>query len=97
MRKVFLRGGETGETPVPLSSGVVTLTWNSLEGGGYKLEASTNLTSWSIIAPGVPAASNATQTSSTDTGTALPAGSTMRFYRVSRTGLATFDPAYTGQ
>lgn len=91
--------GETwrGSPAVNAATGVVTLTWNSLEGGGYKLEASTNLTSWSIIAPGVPAASNATQTSSTDTGTALPAGSTMRFYRVSRTGLATFDPAYTGQ
>lgn len=79
------------------ATGDVTLTWNSLEGGSYKVEASTNLSTWTTIASSVPAASNATQTSASETGAALPANHAKRFYRVSRTGVATFDPAYTGQ
>ncbi len=98
----FTGGPAIGETwsggpAVNAATGDVTLTWNSLEGGSYQIEASTNLTSWSTIAPSWPAASNTTQTSAIETGAALPANNTRRFYRVSRTGVATFDPAYTGQ
>jgi len=78
-------------------TGDVTITWNSLEGGTYKVEASTNLSIWTTIASGVPSASNATLTAATETGAVLPANNTRRFYRVSRIGLATYDPAYTGQ
>ena len=99
---LFTGGPAIGETwrggpAVNAATGDVTLTWNSLEGGSYQIEASSNLTSWSTIAPSWSAASNATQTSAIETGAALPANNTRRFYRVSRTGVATFDPAYTGQ
>jgi len=99
---LFSGGPAIGETmsggpAVNPTTGDVTLTWNSLEGGTYQVEASNNFSSWGIVAPGVPAASNATRTSTIETGAALPANHARRFYRVSRIGLATFDPAYTGQ
>ncbi len=86
--------GNPGVNP---SSGDMTLTWNSLEGGIYQVEASTNLTAWSIIAPNVPASSNSTQTPITENAAALPANNTRRFYKITRTATATYDPAYTGQ
>ncbi len=79
------------------ANGNVTLTWNSLEGGSYQVEASTNLTAWSIIATNVPAASSGTQTPITENAAALPANNTRRFYKVTRTATAAYDPAYTGQ
>jgi hypothetical protein len=75
----------------------VTLTWSSLEGGIYQVEASTNLSTWTQIATGVSAASSSTQTTLIESGAALPANNTKRFYKPTRTGIATFDPAYTGQ
>lgn len=79
------------------SNGDVTLTWNSLEGGSYQVEASTNLSTWTPIATGVSAAFSSTQTTLIESGAALPANNTKRFYKITRTGIATFSPAYTGQ
>jgi hypothetical protein len=79
------------------ASGDVTLTWSSLEGGTYQVEASTNLSTWTPIAPSVSAAAGSTQTTLIESGAALPANNTKRFYKVTRTGVATFSPAYTGQ
>ena len=92
----------TGGPAVPVSwsnspsvdkvSGNVTLSWRSVEGGSYLMETSTTLQSWSTLNPTVPAASSATQTSYLHSS-----NSDRRFYRVSRSALAPFDPAYTGQ
>jgi hypothetical protein len=79
------------------ANGNVTLTWNSVEGGTYKVEAATELGSWTTIAPSVPAAANATQSGFTEAAAYVPGTDARRFYRVTRTGLAPYDPAYTGQ
>ncbi len=87
----------SGSPAVNPANGNVTLTWSSVEGGSYQVEATTNLATWTPLAPSVPAAAQATQTSTTENGAALPANNTKRFYRVTRSGLAPFDPAYPGQ
>jgi hypothetical protein len=79
------------------ANGNVTLTWSSVEGGTYQVEASSNLSTWTSVATGVSAASNSTQTSFTENAAALPANNTKRFYKVTRTATAAYDPAYTGQ
>ena len=86
-----------GGPTVNPTSGDVTLTWSSLEGGTYQVEASTNLSTWTPIAPSVSAAAGSTQTTLIESGAALPANNAKRFYKVTRTGVATFSPAYTGQ
>jgi hypothetical protein len=64
----------------------VTLTWSSIEGGTYRVDASNDLTSWNSRAANVPAQGVVTQLG---TNVTAPA----EFYRVSRTGLANYDPA----
>ena len=79
----------TGPSLAP-GSGTVTLTWASVEGGTYKVEASTTLQTWTTLNAAVPATAVATQTPFTDPGGA--ASNSRRFYKVTRTGLATYDP-----
>ena len=69
---------------VSKSGGIVTLTWSTVEGGSYQLENSTDLEAWTeeggeIIADG------------TSNTTVSRAGNTTRFYRLKRTGIATYD------
>ena len=73
------------------ASGTVTLTWSSVEGGTYVLQASTNLigTNWTAIAT-LSATSNSIQTMAIDPGSALTNNN--RFYRVARTGVAAYAP-----
>jgi hypothetical protein len=71
-------------TPVS-SNNVVTLTWSATEGGTYRVEASTNLTTWTTNATGVAAVqSKGTSTTGKTSGN--------QFFRVTRTALATYDP-----
>ncbi len=71
-----------------IGSGKVTLTWSAVEGGTYQVEATTNLTSWSVLANGV----TPNQTSGGYTNvTSLD----KRFYRVGRSSSASFDSAGT--
>ena len=77
------------------STGEVTLTWSSVEGGTYQVDASDTLQAWSILSAAKPAASNAIQTSFKEAGASFLHPN--RFYRIKRTSLATYDPAYTGQ
>jgi hypothetical protein len=56
------------------------------------METSQTLQSWTTINAAVPAASSATQTTFLHSS-----NSDRRFYRVSRTTLNPFDPAYNGQ
>jgi hypothetical protein len=74
----------TMATPGATNS-VVTLTWSATEGGTYRVEASTNLTAWTTNAIGVAAVQNKGTTT-----TAKTSGN--QFFRVTRTGLATYDP-----
>ena len=71
-------------------NGEVTLMWSSVEGGTYKLEASSDLTgSWTALSSSISAATNAVQTSTVETDGAT--AHSERFYRVMRTALAAYD------
>lgn len=69
------------------ANGNVTLTWNSIEGGTYLVEASTDLTTWPDLTPSVTATGN----TATFVESGIASTPTKRFYRFSRTSLATFD------
>ena len=93
--QLFNGGPNTQESmdapAVNAASGDVTLTWSSVEGGTYKVEASNSLSgTWTTLNPAKPASAGATKTVTTENGAAL--ASPKRFYRVTRTGLAPYDP-----
>jgi hypothetical protein len=67
-----------------LSNSVVTLVWSATEGGTYQVESSANLSSWTTNATGVAAVLNQGATNT-------PVSTTNRFFRVTRTALATYD------
>ena len=80
-------GGANSElrlTSPIISNNVVTLVWSATEGGSYRVESTSNFTSWTTNATGVAAVFNR-GTNST------PATTTNKFFRVTRTGLATYD------
>lgn len=83
----FLGGPKASATmnKPTVNSGVVTLTWSAIEGGTYRVESSTNLTTWTTNATGLAATSNtgAYTNNSSDT---------KKFYRVAMTDLASYDP-----
>lgn len=91
---VLFSGGpntvETVDSAVP-SGNDVTLTWNSLEGGTYKVEGTGDLVAgYTTVATGKAATAASTKTTMTDTNGAV--GTAQRFYRVTRTATATYDP-----
>lgn len=94
--ELFNGGPITTETwksgPAVNAAGDVTLTWSSVEGGTYKLEASPDLQTWTTLNGAVPA----TQTTFTEPKSAQPPNATKRYYRIKRTALAPYDPL-TGQ
>ena len=98
--ELFNGGPNTKETmKAPLvnsGNGDVTLTWSSVEGGTYRLEVTDNLTgAWTNLNAAKLADPNSIRTMVTESGAALTWPK--RFYRVTRTGLASYDPTYTGQ
>jgi hypothetical protein len=81
-------GGPNGPFSIKSSaveSPTVTLAWSSVDGGTYQLESSTDLNSWNTNVTGVASQGINTQTN-------LNSGAAAEFYRVARTGLATYDP-----
>jgi hypothetical protein len=66
----------------------VTLTWNVVEGGTYKVETSSNLSSWTTLSTPL-ATSNKLAVIDTNTLNT----NNRRFYRAGRTSLASFDTA----
>src|SRR5262249_43761087 len=70
------------------ASGDVTLTWTSVEGGTYQVDAASVLTNWTTIQSNV--ASQGILSGAVESGQSQ-AGAGKRFYRVRRTGLATYD------
>jgi hypothetical protein len=88
----YFNGGpnkvETANAPtVNTTSGDVVITWSAVEGGTYLVEASNDLSAWPDLTP--------TITATDDLATAVETGAKniypKRFYRVSRTSLASFD------
>lgn len=89
---LYFKGGPaTVETwtssPVGVASGNVTLFWSAVEGGTYQVSASDDLSTWTTLTPTVTATGNAAST--TETGAA--ASNPKRFYKVTRSSLATYD------
>jgi hypothetical protein len=94
----YFKGGanvqEIASPPVvDTATGNVTLTWSSIEGGTYQVEASTDLAVWSTLTTTKAAASNAIDTSLVEPG--AQATYPKRFYRVKRTALASYDNGTT--
>ena len=87
---------ETLESPtLNTANNTVTISWSSLEGGTYAIEATNDLSgNWTTINSTITGAAQSTSTNFTENGTATDS---KRFYRVKRTATATYDPAYTGQ
>jgi hypothetical protein len=72
-----------------VNAGNVTLTWSAVEGGTYQVNVSSNVSSaWTT---NLALTLTATNNTATVTETGVVATNQMRFYRVSRTGVATFD------
>jgi len=74
-------------TPITVSGNTVTLSWNAVEGGTYQVSTSSDLNSntWSDVAV-TPNSNIATMNENVDT-----AGTPKKFYKVKRTGMATYD------
>jgi hypothetical protein len=72
-----------------VNNGTVILTWSATEGGTYAVLSTTNLTAWTTNSTAVSAVLNGA--AYTDN----PADN-HRFYRVSRTALASYDSAGSG-
>ena len=89
--KFFDGGPNKVETTKQLTpdnaSGDVTLTWSAVEGGTYLVQASDDLVTWPDLTPSVTATDDLAAIVEAGAKTSHP----KRFYRVSRTSLATFD------
>jgi hypothetical protein len=88
----FFNGGpnktEAAEAPsIDETSGDVTLTWSAVEGGTYLVQSSESLSGWSTLVSATNAASD--YAAIVDPG--AKNNHDQRFYRVSRTSLASFD------
>jgi len=75
---------ETLNTP-SRTGNTVGLTWSAVEGGTYRVESTTNLTTWTTNTTGIAAVLNTGSNTNTSTDSA-------KFFRVNRTALATYDP-----
>ena len=75
--------------PPGVGNGTVTLSWSAVEGGRYQVDASTNLSGWTVLATNV----SPTKTAG---GYATASGVVAEFFHVALTGVAAFDPVTTG-
>ncbi len=93
----FKGGPDTREAArmdgVAANSGNVIVSWSSVEGGTYKVEASPDVSSWSALTTAQAATSGDVRTSYVETGAATTAA--RRFYRITRTALASYDSVTT--
>ena len=74
--------------PVAINNGSVTLTWSGVEGGTYQVQASPDLANWTALTPTIAATGDDT-VSAVDPAGAI--GRASRFYRETRTALASYD------
>jgi YHYH protein len=70
------------------STGDVTLTWSSVQGGTYVISGSVDLVTWTNLNPSV----SSTGIVSQGTDPAATQNYTQRFYKVGLSSLATYDP-----
>jgi hypothetical protein len=68
-----------------IANSIVTLTWSATEGGTYRVDVSSNLTLWTAKVTNIAAVLNQGTTN-------FAKANTNQFFRVIRTGLATYDP-----
>jgi hypothetical protein len=68
-----------------VNNGTVTLTWSAVEGGSYQIEATTNFSTWTVLATNV-------SPNEILGGYTNVTASDKSFYRVGRTAVASFDP-----
>jgi hypothetical protein len=84
----FVGGPNTAATLNPPSidnNGVVSLTWNAVEGGTYRVDFATTLNNWTTNATAIAAVGK--------TGTTTDANAAAnKFYRVVQTSIANYDP-----
>jgi len=76
-------------TPVTVYGNTVTLSWNAVEGGTYQVSSATDLSSstWAPLSGTVtPAGNSGIKTDTVNTGYAPK-----KFYKLTRTGIATYD------
>ena len=69
-----------------VGGGRVTLVWSANEGGMYRVESTTNFTTWATNATNIAASGNTGRYTNSSTAAGLG------FYKVARTALATYDP-----
>jgi hypothetical protein len=76
-------------TPVSVTGNTVTLSWNAVEGGTYQVTSSSDLSSstWTTLSGTVTPSGNV----GTKTETVNSATTPRKFYKVTRTGMATYD------
>ena len=74
-------------TPVTQTSNTVTVSWSAVEGGTYQVQHSADVVTWSNATPTI----TSTGADSAQFTEAVPAETPQRFYRTTRTALATFD------
>jgi hypothetical protein len=74
---------EPDDKTITVSSGNITLTWQGVEGGIYRVDTSDNLSIWNTSA--TPATATAETITAQDTIT------DRQFYRLTQTGLANYD------
>jgi YHYH protein len=89
----FIGGPFTADRAVSLSGslgtgGSMTFSWSGVEGGFYTVQATSSLQTWDVLATNTLIANGPTGFF-TETGSNL--ATDKRFYRVLRTGLATYD------
>jgi hypothetical protein len=73
-------------TPVTVSGSTVTLSWNSVEGGTYKVSSSSDLTTWTDSGFVSPSGNSATTTEPVNTST-----TPRKFYKLIRTSITPYD------
>jgi hypothetical protein len=67
------------------NSGTVTLTWSALEGGTYRVDSTTDFTTWTTSASGIAAVLDSA-------GYTNSSPESHKFFHAARTALATYDP-----
>jgi hypothetical protein len=75
---------------VSSSTGNVVLTWSSVEGGTYQVQAAPDLATWTTLTGSQAAATDAIETAYTDAAAAKTKAE--RFYEITRMSLASYDP-----
>ena len=73
---------------VNTGTGAAAITWTSVEGCAYKVEATADLSTWGTLASAQAATANSTGTTYSESGGAF---NTQRFYKISRASLALYD------